>query len=84
MTEFTLHTDPENPKRTWVTVDEWTPTMTMVPGFIGVQEHAMSVEIEGVVRFKVANGSAVYRITGWDAGRRALALELIEHTGPTG
>jgi len=80
---FTLHTDPDG-LETWVTVDGWARTTLLSPTLIGEEQHGARIHLVGTVRFKVRNGDATYRITGWDEAAQALTLELLDWTGPTG
>lgn len=80
---FTRHTDPDDPEVSWVTVDRWTPTALLAPYLINIDRNGGSIQLEGVVRIRVANGDAEYRVVGWSNERQALMLERVACTGPT-
>jgi hypothetical protein len=79
----TLHTDPDDPQITWVTVDRWKPTTLLSPSLINTEANGGSIRLAGTVRITVANGDAEYRVVGWDESTQAIRLELIAATGPT-
>lgn len=70
-----------------VTVDGFTDRLTIAPELLFSQAHALRGEtshllLEGdwIFRIRVANGEAVYRVTGWEG--HAFTAELVETTGP--